>query len=541
MKKDTSRKNKPESYTTPDRFYPPGKISIGDPRLSAMARRPDTAERKRKSQIGARIFIITCVVLSLAVIVAVLLPMMLGKEPGVPDTPPDQSPDLPPEEPDDKPDLPPDEPDPPTDEPIDPPVDEPDPPAEEWVTGRLEFKVQTFLPAYTNQFGTAPKFDYLLSFTYEDPTPVLEQCASILLEHYCLDKQKVSFPHAVKYRTIVQAFLIDAALEVRLETPFDEKATVQQTLTAVSRAAHRLIPLLADNGEGLAIIPESVLSDLQRKIDIVSEERKAFFQSQSTLWAMGTKEDVEASLGGMCQNTARALMVLLHGYTPPPSFDNPQEDPTLSPYDEQMLQRMDQLAVRLRELLGKVSRYSYVWENEMTVGFCPIKFHQIVMENFPALVEEFCGVTYEQFLMQVANGKLATVGDDLYIFGRTDFYATNCVVGNPRIIDFNRLGELVRPLEFEKVEAEDIQEMDLTCSADVVFFHAHLFFIPEWDVFGSWKKFSYPSNILPLSLFTAGHDAHGNYYLRSGNYVALLTESQYDEFIDICSKDTWGS
>ena len=103
MKKDNSRKNKPESYTTPDRFYPPGKISIGDPRLSAMARRSDAAERKRKSQIGARIFIITCVVLSLAVIVAVLLPMLLGKEPGVPDTPPDQSPDLPPEEPDDLP------------------------------------------------------------------------------------------------------------------------------------------------------------------------------------------------------------------------------------------------------------------------------------------------------------------------------------------------------------------------------------------------------------------------------------------------------
>lgn len=528
MKQDKSRRSQPESSNIPDRFYPSGKFSIHDPRLSAMARRPDVSEKKRKSQIGARISMIICVTLSLAVIVAVLLPMLLGKEPGVSDTPPEQNPILPP----DDPDLPPDEP-------VDPPVDDPDPPAEEWVTGRLEFNVNTFLANYVEQFGEEPKFDYLLSFTHEDPTPVLEQCASILLKHYTLDKQEVSFPHAIKYRRVVEAFLIDAALEIRLETPFDEEATVQQTLTAISRAAHRLARLFVDNGEGLAIIPESDLSALQRKLDIVSDERDAFFRFQSTLWAIGAEVSVNAALNGMCQSTARALMVLMQGYTPPSSFDNPQEDPTLSPYDEQMLQMMDQLAVRLNELLEKVSCYSYVGEGKTEVGFCPIKFHQIVMEHLPALVEEFCGVPYEQFLMQVAGGKMATVNDVPRIFGRTDFYAMNCVVGNQRIIDFNRLSDLVRQLEFEKVETEDINEMDLTWSADVIFRDSYAFFIPEWDVFGAQNKFSYPSNILPITLFSVGYDNYDTYYLRSGNYIAPLSEFQYKEFIDICSESRW--
>ena len=164
MKPDKSRRSQPESSNIPDRLYPSGKFSIHDPRLSAMARRPDASEKKRKSQIGARISTIICVTLSLVVIVAVLLPMLLGKEPGVSDVPPNPSPDLPP---DDDPDLSPDEP-------VDPPVDEPEPPVEEWVTGRLDFSMNTFLRLST-LFLWVRHFFYKVPFPFFDVLPCSKQ------------------------------------------------------------------------------------------------------------------------------------------------------------------------------------------------------------------------------------------------------------------------------------------------------------------------------------------------------------------------------
>jgi hypothetical protein len=333
-----------------------------------MAQHPDAAS-KRKSKIGDRIFIIICVVLSLAVIVAVLLPMLLGKEPGVEGKPPlDDTPDIAPENP------PQDEPDSPENPPVEPPM-------EEWVTGRLTFNIGVFLVDYVEKFGKEPAFDYLLTFTYEDPVNIIDQCAATLLNHYEFGDQKVSIPVAYRYRKIVKAYIIDAALEVRLQTSFDQEASTEQTLLAISRAARRLAAILADNGEGLALIPEDILSDLeQSKAALVADDADAYNLAQSNLWAIGSEERIESSLQDICQNTARALMVFLHGYTPPLFYDNPQVDPTLQPEDEQMLEILNQLAARLRELLDTALIKEDSSQEITTAGFSMVIFCPRVME-----------------------------------------------------------------------------------------------------------------------------------------------------------------
>ena len=502
---------------------PTGQVPIGDLSLTVMAQRTDAAS-KRKSKIGDRIFIIVCVVLSFAVIVAVLLPMLLGKEPGAEDKPPlDDTPDIdsvnPPQDDSDSSD--------------DPPVE---PPKEEWVTGRLTFNMGTFLADYVEKFGKEPAFDYLLTFTYDDPVNIIDQCAAILLNHYEFGGQKIAIPVSYRYQKIVKTYLIDAALAVRLQTPFDQEASTEQTLLCISRAARNLAIILADNGEGMALIPEDILSDFEKnKVVLDADDADAYNLAQSTLWAIGSEERIESSLQDICQNTARALMVLLHGYTPPLFYDNPQLDPALQPYDEQMLKMMDQVAIRLRELLDTVLIKEDPPQEITTAGFSMVKFYQTVMEHLPSLVEEFTDMTYEHFLVQVAWGKMEVINDTTYIFGRTDAYAKNAVIGTPVNIDFNRLGELVDQLSFEKTEFDTVTELNITYQADVVFRHAHEFMISGWTVFGTQKKFSYPSDILPIALLTAGCDGSGNYYLKSADYIAVLTEKQYNQFIEICS------
>ncbi len=502
---------------------PTGQIPIGDLSLTVMAQRTDAAS-KRKSKIGDRIFIIICVVLSIAVIVAVLLPMLLGREPGAEDEPPfENTPDNTLENPPQ--DVP--------DSPEDPPVE---PPKEEWVTGRLTFNMGTFLADYVEKFGKEPAFDYLLTFTYDDPVNVIDQCAATLLNHYDFNGQTVSVPVAYRYRKIVKTYIIDAALEVRLQTPFDQEASTEQTLLCISRAARRLAAILADNGKGTALIPDDILTDFEKsKVVLDADDADAYNLAQSTLWAIGSKERIESSLQDICQNTARALMVLLHGYTPPLFYDNPQVDPALQPYDEQMLEIMDQLAERLRELLDTVLIKEDPPQEITTAGFSVVKFYQAVMAHLPSLVEEFTDMTYEDFLVQVAGGKMEVINDTTYIFGRTDAYAQNVVIGEAVTIDFNQLSELVNQLSFEIVDDDMIDELNMTDQADIIFRHPHEFMISNWSVFGTQKKCSYPSDILPISLLTAGCDGKGNYYLRSANYAAILTEAQYNKFIKICS------
>jgi hypothetical protein len=157
------------------------------------------------------------------------------------------------------------------------------------------------------------------------------------------------------------------------------------------------------------------------------------------------------------------------------------------------------------------------------------------MEHLPSLVEEFTDMTYEHFLVQVACGKMEVINDTTYIFGRTDAYAKIAIVGTKESIDFNRLSELVSQLSFEIIDDGRIDELNMTYQADIIFRHPHEFMISNWSVFGTQKKCSYPSDILPISLFTAGHDGSGHYYLRSANYAAVLTENQYKDFIKICS------
>ena len=154
------------------------------------------------------------------------------------------------------------------------------------------------------------------------------------------------------------------------------------------------------------------------------------------------------------------------------------------------------------------------------------------MEQFPSLVEEFSEWSYLDFIRQAASGKFEW--DNRYIiYGRADAYAEYCLVGPKRTVNLDRLSQLVGQLNFE------LSDVRITPTADLVFYDGTTFRLPT-EAFSSWKYFETPRDILTVSLLTAGVDESGCYYLKSANYAAVLTASQYREFVEIFSTNVRG-
>ncbi len=489
---------------------------MGDPRLAKMAEPKESPKKQRRSKIAAKITTIVGALLALSVMAAVFVPMLRDHFASLPEDPVE----------------------PPITEPIEPPVYPPDDtvppspgpddtPEEEWIQGRLTFNTQAFLLEYESRYGKPPQFDYGVNDTYYSSwsiDPTLEQCIKVFWHHFQLDGEKVVFSNVYRYTRIARAYLIDAALDLRHRTPFDESASVQDTLLVVANAAERLARIACDNGQGSAMIP--IAEDMEDRATMAKNVFDGYGIAQDTVWSSYVlPENAQAALDDVSATTARALILLLHGYNYQRSNDTPQTQ-----QDEYMMQLTQQLTADLRELLDSVTIYSQPdGSSYVSVGFSPAKFHQVVQKNLPELIERYTEESYLQFITHATFSHIPEKYRQWQIAARFDPYAEYCVIAPSQEVDFERLTKLLGQLTFEPFTT------DITAQADIVFRSYNMFRVTNSKLYEFRPELPVMQDFLPISLLRAGYDESGNYYLQSAGYCARLTDEQYAEFIAICS------
>lgn len=535
-----SKRNEQDNRTQNSSPYTPSApygSFMGDPRLAKMAEPKESPKKQRRSKIAAKITTIVGALLALSVMAAVFVPMLrdhFASLPEDPIQPPITDPITPPV-------------DPPIDPPIDPPSQPIEPPADpEWEKAKLSFDCQHFKLNYIARH----KVDFIIKYssytTHVGLKNLLDRWSDVMLQSFQHNGKSVVFRTSSlsSVRRILKFYLFEGLCELRTRKGAVDVASEQECLEIVAYAADQISNFTYIRGGGAALGDESsyILADVNQAALSDTYERSLRLQAVHTAkqYTTGT---IDTAIDTYSTSVARAMVLLLFGYTHP-MYDTAANELELEYYqtyfshlnqsfdEEQMEIYIKQIAEIVREQFDEYPTYKVSYrQDEWTncLDFVPFKMWQAVIDALPTMVEQTTGMTYPEFIQ---SGSMASVWYlRQKVQGRYNSYGSYVVQGSAHYVDRARLNALLAQLMFEASDIHIKKQCEISY-ADPIF-----------PALGDDERLYLDTNytaispdLLSFPLFTAGYTEAGDYYLQSSHYFAPLTEEQYQEFVEICTK-----
>jgi len=510
---------------------------MGDPRLAKMAEPKESPKKQRRSKITAKITTIVGALLALSVMVAVFVPMLrdhFASLPEDPVQPPITAPITPPV-------------DPPVDLPIDPPSQPIDPPAApEWEKAKLTFNPDHFKRRYKNTQSGPLMINYPHSqASFVGLTGLLDRWSDVLLQTFQYDGKFVTFRSSSlsKAQLLARFFMYDALCELRAEKGPGDSVTEHECLEIVAFAADQMSNFTYVFGNEAKIGDEytNVFLGLYRSELPNFYEQSLRLQSCHTAMA-NTPDDINAAIDDYATSVARAMVLLLFGYTHPVfgTVTNEVELEYYQTYYSHLNQSLDagqmqtyteHIAAIVREQFAEYR--TYTTENSYQpitcLDFVPFKMWQAVIDALPTMVEQTTGMTYPEF---IKGGYMSPAWYmEQKLQGRYNSHSNYAVQGAAYQIDLKRLNALLAQLTFEASDIHLKKQCEISYAESI--FPA---FGEEERLYPNTNYTAISPDLLSFPLFTAGYTEVGDYYLQSSHYFAPLTEEQYKIFIEICTE-----
>jgi hypothetical protein len=407
----------------------------------------------------------------------------------------------------------------------------------DWVPGGLALDINEFHAQYGFKYGTMTLGFGLYAdggkSTQKELTASewINRCMPIILDNFQYRTYNVKFEGS-QTSSILSFFLLDELEQLRRQTPAAEVAQEKECLLVVERAAARFgeacyIYRSTINSSSTAVrvkirdedIPDILGGFSAPQWITYSSSRSAAYD---VLWTGFAKRSaIRSRFDGYAEQIAGELLLYLYGYTYKAYMNdgvdyykdlNGDIDKTLM--RKKQLELMDYIAERLPDFpeRERATEDGYTY----SVGIVPYFFYQSIIDMIPDIVNEFLGISYEEFLSSGAF--LNAPYDGGLLRARYNQNGGNIVFGIPRLIDRNNLNDLLASITFEQ------GEITFTPIAEISYYQQ---VIPLESL--DMRRY-------PLPVLTAGRGEDGNYYLQSGRYYAKLTRKQYSTFLVICTE-----
>lgn len=516
---------------------------MGDPRLAMLAKPKESPQKRQRRKIAAKMTTIVGALLALAMLAAVFIPMLREHFASLPEDPPVDPPvDHPVDPPIDPPDV---QPVDPPDQPVDPPIDP------EWEKAKFSFDCQHFKKNYIARYKTDLVIKYDRYTTFVGLSGLLDRWSDLMLQSFQYNGKFVTFRSSSMswVRRLAKIFIFDALCELRTRKGVVDTVSEQECLDIVAYAADQISNFTYIRGSGAKIGEEYfyILAEVDRVSLSETYEKSLRLQTVHTAkqYYSGT---IDTAIDTYSISVARAMVLLLFGYTHP-VYDNFTANATELQYyqtyfsrlnqsldEEQMELYIKQIAEIVREQFDEYPTYMSAHQQDMIncLDFVPFKMWQAVIDALPTMVEQTTGMSYPEFIQ---GGHMSPAWYmEQKLQGRHNSYSDYVVQGEAHTVDRDRLNTLLAQLTFEAGNIHIKKQCEISYAE------------PIFPALGNDERLYLSTNytaispdLLTFPLFTAGYTETGSYYLQSSHYFAPLTEEQYQEFIEICTKGTLSS